>query len=81
MIETRGDTDRAVGMQLQSLRIYAGMDHANAAHELGMSSSVLSAFEEGRARPTAATVLAMATLYAVAPSVMFAIAYAASKRA
>lgn len=78
MITTCGSTNGAIGTQLQSLRIYAGLELQDAARQMRLCPSKLAAFEAGEARPDAAAVMAMAECYAVTPSKVFAIAAAAS---
>ena len=69
--------DRAVGVQLQNLRIFKGYSREEAAHRLGATSDHLEAVEEGTVRPEPALLLEMADIYEVPPSQIFTVAGAA----
>ena len=66
--------DRAVGVQLQNLRIFKGYAREEAARHLNVTSHHLEAVEEGAVRPEPALLLEMAGLYDVAPSRIFIVA-------
>ena len=67
------ETDKAVGTQLQSLRVYAGLGIACAAERLSIGAEELGAYEAGAQRPQPSVLLAMAECYEVPPSRMFAL--------
>ena len=66
--------DRAVGVQLQNLRIFKGYAREEAARRLNVTSHHLEAVEEGVVRPEAALLLEMAGIYDVPPSRIFTVA-------
>ena len=66
--------DKAVGVQLQSLRVFNGLSRDDAARRLGISSSAIERVENGDVRPKPALLLEMARVYEVPPSRVFDIA-------
>lgn len=67
-------SDKAVGVQLQNLRVFQGLSRDDAARRLGISSSVIRGIENGDVRPQPALLLEMARVYEVPPSRVFDIA-------
>ena len=70
-------SDQAVGVQLQNLRIFKGYSRDEAAQRLNATSDHLEAIEEGVVRPEPALLLGMADVYEVPASRIFAVAGAA----
>ena len=67
-------SDRAVGVQLQNLRIFKGYSREEAAERLSATSDHLEAIEEGSIRPEPALLFEMAGVYEVPASRVFAVA-------
>ena len=63
--------DEAVGVQLQSLRVFNGLSRADAARHLGVVPEVIEGVENGNIRPQPALLLEMARIYGVPPSRVF----------
>ena len=68
------ELDRAVGVQLQNLRIFKGYSRDEAAQRLGVTSNQLEAVEEGGVRPEPTLLLKMAGIYEVPASRIFTVA-------
>lgn len=67
-------TDRAVGVQLQNLRVFSNMTQQQAANRLNLDLSYLVGIEEGMVRPTSRELIQIVQLYDIAPSRAFAVA-------
>ncbi|MBE7180158.1 MAG: helix-turn-helix transcriptional regulator [Terriglobus roseus] len=64
-------TDQAIGTQIQSLRVFAGLDILSAAVRLRIAPEELKAYEGGQRRPQPSLLLSMAECYGVPPSRLF----------
>ncbi len=66
--------DRAVGVQLQNLRIFVRLTREEAAAYLKIGNDTLDDIERGDLRPSSELLLKMAKTYEVPPSRVFTIA-------
>ena len=71
-----GQVDRAVGGQLQNLRIFVRLTREEAAAHLEIGNDTLDGIERGDLRPSPELLLKMAKTYEVPPSRVFTIAQA-----
>ncbi len=71
-----GQVDKAVGVQLQNLRIFVRLTREEAAVELEIGDDILDEIERGDLRPSPELLLKMAKTYEVPPSRVFTIAQA-----
>lgn len=74
IVERNTDMDRAVGVQLQNLRIFRTLTREDAALKLSIENNLLAEIEDGRLRPTPHLLLKMASVYAVPASRVFSVA-------
>jgi transcriptional regulator with XRE-family HTH domain len=68
------DVDRAVGVQLQNLRLFRNLTRHQAASLLKLDLTHLAAIEEGDVRPCPATLINIARSYDIPPSRIFSVA-------
>ncbi len=66
--------DKAVGVQLQNLRVFVRLTREEAAARLEIGNDALDEIERGDLRPPSELLLKMAKIYEVPPSRVFTIA-------